>query len=191
MSGYQILKETLTKQLDWAGDDEIEKATALLAGTMSPLDVPSTEKWVRGCYNTPAANEQLLHALNDVLNCAGVESVDLATVDFPCGEDANGIEIMDRADIDKAFEMLNVGDPYVTTLIMMEGDVYLAGYGDMIAGLEGAAVEEAINQAIGAGPQVPRPDQVPEPLTDVLEAARSEVMKEDAPALTQDPGMRP
>jgi hypothetical protein len=61
---------------------------------------PLTQKWVESCYHRPAGHEIVLHAFDEICGTHGVEYIGKE-------ETKQGVIV----------EYLNVGDPYVPTLL--------------------------------------------------------------------------
>jgi len=76
------------------------KIRAIKEGHINAADFPATFAWERSCYRGPAYNEVAMHALSELLECYGVESIDSS-------ETKNGEYI----------DYLNVGDPYIPTVV--------------------------------------------------------------------------
>lgn len=79
------------------------KARALMAGavriTGNP-DFPATNRWLDQCFNPPNRLELILSALNELLECHGVESI-----------------WSKRDELRPVAEYLNTGDTYAPTLL--------------------------------------------------------------------------
>ena len=85
--------------------------------------LPKTEKWERQCFNPPNTLELKMHALNELLDCCGVECVhpedDFMYQDIWC-------------------EYLNTGDTYSTTIVFRHatGEFSLSCWGDELEAME-------------------------------------------------------
>lgn len=89
------------------GNRGIKLTIRLLENTL-----PKTVEWIRKCYNDPSETEYLMSALNEILECHGVEAL-LAK--------------------DEIFgEYLNTGDTYQTTLCLIDGILSLSSWGDEV-----------------------------------------------------------
>lgn len=97
----------------------------------NPQQFPRTIAWISLCHNTPCEKHVKLEAVNEILELHGVETVH-AEDDGMFGQGS------------VAFEYLNAGDTYATTIIRRGKDNYrLTTMGDEIERLErkGVAVK--------------------------------------------------
>jgi hypothetical protein len=94
-------KKTIQKYLEWLDDDQVNKVRGLMEGVLDPEEVSeATAKWVRSCYNEPSDSEKIMSAINDVIECHGVESLS-----------SNG---------DVVATYCNTGDTYKPTVMYLE-----------------------------------------------------------------------
>lgn len=81
--------------------DVAKKIRLLFEGKLNPCDVSeSCNRWVNKCYHTPKMVEQVLHAIDDLLDNHGVE----------CITRDNDTQIL-------LYEYSNTGDAYSTTIV--------------------------------------------------------------------------
>lgn len=92
----------------------------LVAGKVDPCEVsPACDRWVRKCYNEPAAHEQILEAINELIGGYGVEAV------------------FDDIDPDSpAMSYVNMGDTYRTTILYDDSGYHISTMGDWIESRE-------------------------------------------------------
>lgn len=91
-------------------------ARRIIRGEAGPLaSSPATAAWERACYNSPRQTDRILHALNSILGCHGVEAF--------CTENDPYHAIA---------EYLNTGDTYSPTLLFRHdtGTFRLTSWGD-------------------------------------------------------------
>ena len=86
-----------------------------LLTSMPAVDAdPAVIAWEGQCYHRPAAHERRLCAINAALNGFGVERVN-------------------SSGRSPSFDYINMGDPYVTTIIRTTGGHYAIGtWGDRV-----------------------------------------------------------
>lgn len=79
--------------------------------------IPAVRRRIDECYHRPSRHDVTMHALNDILGTHGVEA--LGDIDMHDGP---------------PFEYLNVGDPYVATVVWYRssGRYYVRCYGDIV-----------------------------------------------------------
>ena len=75
----------------------------LLDGRADPESYPGVEKWVRRCYHRPSETELIMAAADELLEGHGVEALEG--------------DYVDSYHQNIAFTYVNMGDPYVTTLV--------------------------------------------------------------------------
>lgn len=150
------LRDQLVNELrmDQANADT---ATGILLGLIEPSELPQMQYVLKGFYQTPTGNELRLLALNTLIEGFGVESTDLldaALFELPdfdddepeIDESASGINRhFDIDDHQATVSYINVGDSYVTTIILKDGDFYLTTLGDMLENAEQAAYDDLHN----------------------------------------------
>lgn len=106
--------------------DAAEKSAAILNGTLDPESVDAVDTWVRQCFHRPSQLELVMHALNALLDCHGVEAIHVegAWVDHYYG--------------DIIATYINTGDAYTETVLLeSEGDAFvLTTYGDWLQAWE-------------------------------------------------------
>lgn len=95
-------------------------ARALMRGEIRITDnlaFPVTNKWIAACYHKPRRIELILSALNELLECYGVEAFNTRNDPF-------------RA----IAEYLNTGDTYQTTILFRHdtGTFRLSSWGDFV-----------------------------------------------------------
>jgi hypothetical protein len=93
----------------------------LIEGRKHPMDYESVLNWVRRCYHEPRHEEQVLEAINEVLEGFGVESfsTDSAVVSY-----------------------VNMGDTYDATILLHGQDFVVSSWGDYFEALELEEAEE-------------------------------------------------
>lgn len=98
--------ESLARMAPGDPDVTAAKAAMILNDEYDPEDVEATAAWVRQCYHKPRTRELKMHALNAVLDLCGVEAL---TVDGAYVDSYHG---------DIVATYLNVGDPYIATVVL-------------------------------------------------------------------------
>lgn len=99
-------------QETWPAD--AETILGLIKGRIDPETYPEVARCVGQCYHRPTQHELIAEALNVVLDTAGVEAA------FTEGE------------LRPYLEWLNVGDPYVPTLVYYRDKWRVGCYGDYV-----------------------------------------------------------
>ena len=126
--------ELLTELARNANDSNAaSKAAAIINGTLNPKTVPATWDWVRQCLHEPRALELKMHALNELLDCHGVEAVRI--------EDA----YVDAYHGDIVATYLNTGDTYCQTIVLdsESGEFLLTSWGDYVEAYEAEQAADA------------------------------------------------
>ena len=93
---------------------DADQVLGIIRGTVDPETVPAVETWGRQCYHRPSRHELKMAALDAILGTFGVEAA------FEDGK------------VWPYLEWLNVGDPYVPTVVYTNGRYKIACYGDFI-----------------------------------------------------------
>lgn len=166
----EALTSHLAGVLQYADAEQIEKTVGLLAGEIGPDDIEATKAWVQQCFHRPSDGELMMHALNDVLDCHGVEHIHLDVAEYPEEDDPAGEPVMNTVEVNTSFDYLNTGDTYIQTIIACEGDYYVTSWGDMVEALEGEAVDEALG-IDWSQEKITNPHPMPASLTAMIEAA--------------------
>lgn len=97
--------------------EDAHDVVALIEGDLNPKDLNAVNDWIKDCYNEPTLNEQIMCAINAILDGHGVESLTIDNGDC-CG--------------DQEFSYVNMGDTYNTTVILDEdGNFMLGCWGDI------------------------------------------------------------
>lgn len=93
---------------------------ALVKGTIDPSGYPAVKAWIDQCYNAPSQEEQVMCALNSLLEGFGVEAI-------------QG-EWLDHYHQNIIASYVNTGDTYNTTIILdHRTDRYqLTSFGDFV-----------------------------------------------------------
>jgi len=91
------------------------KARAIIKGETDPESFPAVADWVRQCYHRPSDHELQLAALNELLETHGVEAV-----------------FGGPNHVYPYLEYLNVGDPYMPTIILHRGVWSVGCYADYL-----------------------------------------------------------
>lgn len=60
--------------------DKAQRIRGLIKGTIEPDTYASVKQWVNSCYNRPADVELIMSAINEELECYGVEGVSIEGV---------------------------------------------------------------------------------------------------------------
>lgn len=68
--------KTLVSRLHWIDEKQAAIVRGLIRGDIEPDTIPQTAAWLRDCYNRPRRSELTMHAINAVIECYGVESID-------------------------------------------------------------------------------------------------------------------
>lgn len=68
--------KTLLTRLHWIDEKQAATVRGLIRGDIEPETIPQTAAWLRECYSRPRRSELTMHAINAVLECHGVESID-------------------------------------------------------------------------------------------------------------------
>lgn len=126
-SPMQVLAQHIRQRCEYLDDDSANSLARLMAGEMSPEDVPATAQWIRDCYNRPSYDELVKHAANDLLDGFGVEMIyseDFGDGEAPC------------------IEYINVGESYTPTLLWHDGELYLSSWADMVEAIEQRQADE-------------------------------------------------
>jgi hypothetical protein len=97
-----------------ASGGQIHKINSILNGTLDPETFQSVQSWVSQCFNRPSAEEMQLHAINQILEGYGIES--LRTTKWK-----NGYWC------DILCTYVNMGDSYVSTLIHHRKHGFMVG----------------------------------------------------------------
>ncbi len=95
--------------------DKADTVLGLIRGTIEPETFESVHLWVTQCFHPPSRGEKVMLALNEVLDCYGVEYV-------PQGRNSRS----------PAFEYLNTGDTYALTLVRFAGTYRVSSWGDIV-----------------------------------------------------------
>lgn len=74
--------------------------------------IPNTIKWVKSCYNIPALNEIRIEAINEVLECYGVEYCESISGDY--------------------LSYCEAGDTYICTVCYYKGRFIVSSWGDIV-----------------------------------------------------------
>jgi hypothetical protein len=83
--------------------DQAQTIFGLIRGSIDPMGFPETKKWAAQCYNRPTGEEIILKAIDEVLGGYGVEGIDP--------------QIAEEDGLDDWVSYVNMGDPYVPTII--------------------------------------------------------------------------
>ena len=112
--------------------DAANVSAGLLNGDVEPESIEAAADWVRQCYSRPRESELVMCALNDVLDCHGVEPIR--------AEDA----WVDNYHGDIVASYINTGDTYAETVVLdsATGEYHLTSYGDWVEALETKEAEE-------------------------------------------------
>lgn len=68
--------KTLLSHLRWIDEKQAATVRGLIRGDIKPDTIPATAAWLRECYGRPSDIELTMHAINAVIECHGVESID-------------------------------------------------------------------------------------------------------------------
>ena len=104
--GYQEVTEHVIKDLNnlQATPEQIETVNYILNGTIAPQTFSMVREWLDACYSDPISDELKMHAINQVLEGYGVESVRTSKWE-------NGFWC------DILCTYVNMGDSYIPTVI--------------------------------------------------------------------------
>lgn len=114
------LERDLRRAFPNVDDEGIKLALRLMRSQVEKLELdslPGARDRVVECYHYPSHTDRTMHALNALLGTHGVEALgDVHPLDGP------------------PFEYLNVGDPYVATVVWYRssGRYYVRRYGDIV-----------------------------------------------------------
>ena len=75
--GYQEVTEHAIKDLNnlQATPEQIETVNYILNGTIEPRTFSMVQEWLDACFHDPSSDELKMHAINQVLEGYGIESV--------------------------------------------------------------------------------------------------------------------
>jgi hypothetical protein len=121
-TGHHQITEHCIKDLHLlnASAEQIEKVNFILNGAIDLETFQSVQSWISQCYNRPSTEELQLHAINQILEGYGIES--LRTTKFKNGY---------WCDILCAY--VNMGDSYIHTVIRHRKHGFMvASIGDII-----------------------------------------------------------
>lgn len=118
------LVEYHSGKISMQSDDAARAIYGLIHETVDPREFKSVRRWVRQCYHDPSLLAMTMLAINEVLECHGVEAV------FP-----NGTEIGSG---DAVAEYVNTGDMYSPTVFFdYDRDAYfISSYAEYIEWFE-------------------------------------------------------
>jgi hypothetical protein len=112
---------------------QAEQILSLISGETEPQTYVSVKDWVNQCFHEPEQHEQVMKAIDEILETCGVEA--LSESELPYGDNAS-----------EPFALYcNVGDPYVATIAyLIEEDEYIiSGWADVMERKEKESDEEA------------------------------------------------
>lgn len=94
------------KKLDYTAlklsPEKEKEVNGLIKGTIDPEDYLSVRNWINSCYHTPNEKEQVMLALNEVLEGYGIKVV-------------KGNNLREYW-LDVEYEYINMGDTYTPTI---------------------------------------------------------------------------
>ncbi len=68
--------KTIAKYMPWLSPDQVKLVRRLMTGEVEPTAVSKKcDKWVRLCYHEPSEIEQIMAAIDDVIETCGVEAI--------------------------------------------------------------------------------------------------------------------
>ena len=104
---YKRLKEDYTKE-------QVQLIKGLVKGLVDPYNIdvfPKTTRWIKSCYNSPSQIEQVMSAIDEVLENHGVE----------------GFRVKSR----EWATYSNTGDTYALTVVYFRGKFRACSWGDI------------------------------------------------------------
>lgn len=120
-----ILNTTLTEisQALSIEKNRAKQIKRLITGKIEPENFPNTKKWINRCYNAPSKNEQILEAINEVMEGYGTGACfsEDYSMSWPL------------------FSYINMGDTYGLSIIYLakESKYIISTWGDMVEYYEG------------------------------------------------------
>ena len=120
MARVTKLETDLRRAFPNVDDKGIALALRLMRGKLENHEleaIPAVRRRIDECDHRPSRHDVTMHALNDILETHGVESL-------------GGVHVYDGA----PFEYLNVGDAYTATVVWYRssGRYYVRCYGDIV-----------------------------------------------------------
>lgn len=101
--------------LDWPEAGEVR---GLIDGSINPEKYASVQRWIDDCYHRPSDEELQLCALNEVLECHGIEAADV-----PSSDDITAISDL---------QYCNAGDYYTATVCLFRGQWRVSSVSDIV-----------------------------------------------------------
>jgi hypothetical protein len=111
---YRVPSMKTLQSLHWISDDQRETVRKLISGTVSPSSYESVSDWISHCYHEPSWIEQVMLAIDEVIETHGVESI-YHNGQIKC-------------------EYCNTGDSYTATIVYRyDKDCFtVAAWGDLV-----------------------------------------------------------
>lgn len=113
------------RRIDGITDFAVDTIRGMIAGKYNPFEVSGdVRRWCGQCYHTPDRHSQLMVAINELLDCHGVESIDYQ------GDRANDFSGTPR------FAYCNTGDSYAATVCYSyaRDRFIVCGWADLVGG---------------------------------------------------------
>jgi hypothetical protein len=111
-TAYRAPSVKTLQQLHWISDDQRETVRKLISGIVLPDSYQSVSDWVAHCYNEPSWIEQVMVAIDEVIDTHGVETIwhkGKVKCEYCNIGDTYAVTIVYRYDLDR-FQVVSWGD---------------------------------------------------------------------------------